>query len=573
MDLDDFKIYNDTLGHPAGDLLLQRVAGARPAPSARATGRTGTAATSSRSSSLAPTGRESIAIADRIRAAVGALFERGTRPQVGASVGIACYPADGRTKDDIVAAADRSMYLVKPSGRGAAPGADSARDAYLSALNETALALMDHLDPTELLQTIMVRAASLIGVEHGFIYVVDPDGSKLTVRGGLGLFNGYLGYSVGRGEGASGTVWETGRPITIDDYDAFTGRRPDLPDEPVRRGRRRAPDRRGSGGRRHRPRLGRRGGQIFGGHEVAALERFAQLASIALANARLFDAAQRDLDQRRSAEERLARQALYDMVTGLPNRVLLIDRVRHALASGRVGEAAPIAMLILDLDRFKVINESLGHSTGDVLLGAVADRLQGSLRPGDTVARFMGDEFGILLDQVTGPEEAVVVAERIEALLAAPFRLGGRDVFVSASIGIAVGRARRDGRGGPPARRGDRVELGQGPLDRPAGHVRPVDERGHGGPARHRERPPPGGRARRVARPLPARRRPRDGPDHRLRGARPVAASRARPDRRRCRSSPSPRRPGSSCRSGTGSSRRPAGRPARGTSPGRPRRP
>jgi diguanylate cyclase (GGDEF)-like protein len=331
------------------------------------------------------------------------------------------------------------MYLVKPSGRGAAPGADNARDAYLSALNETALALMDHLDPTELLQTVMIRAASLIGVEHGFIYVVEPDGSKLTVRGGLGLFNGFLGYSVRRGEGASGTVWETGRPILVDDYDAFTGRRPDLPtgkfgaivavpltDE----GRVVGVIGLASGSR----------GQVFGGREVAALERFAQLASIALANARLFDAAQRDLDQRHSAEERLARQALYDAVTGLPNRVLLMDRVRHALASGRVGDAAPIAMLIIDLDRFKVINESLGHSTGDLLLGAVADRLQGSLRPGDTVARFMGDEYGILLDQVTGPEEALIVAERVEGLLAAPFRLGGRDVFITASIGIAVGR-------------------------------------------------------------------------------------------------------------------------------------
>jgi diguanylate cyclase (GGDEF)-like protein/excisionase family DNA binding protein len=439
MDLDDFKTYNDTLGHPAGDRLLQRVAAAvtgaiREGDRAYRYGGDEFAVV------LAGADRtEAIEVANRIQAAVGALFDRDARPAVGASIGIACYPADGRTKDDIVAAADRSMYLVKPSGRSAAPGADNARDAYLSALNETALALMDHLDPTELLQTIMVRAASLIGVPHGFIYVVDPDGSKLSVRGGLGLFTGFIGYSIKRGEGASGTVWQTGRPITIDDYDAFSGRRPDLPA--------------GQFGAIVAVPLTDEGrvvgviglasgtvGQVFGGREVAALERFAQLASIALANARLFDAAQRDLDQRRTAEERLARQALYDTVTGLPNRVLLMDRVRHALASGRVGEAAPIGMLVLDLDRFKVINESLGHSTGDVLLRAVADRLQGSLRPADTVARFMGDEFGILLDPVTGPEEALTVAERLEGLLAAPFRLGGRDVFVTASIGIAVGQ-------------------------------------------------------------------------------------------------------------------------------------
>ena len=229
------------------------------------------------------------------------------------------------------------MYLVKPSGRGADPGADRARDAYLSALNETALALMDHLDPTELLQTIMARAAGLIGVAHGFIYMLEPDGTKLVVRGGIGLFEGYLGYSVNRGEGASGLVWQTGRPLTIDDYDTFVGRRADLPfgefgaivavpltDE----GRVVGVVGLASGSTE----------RVFGPREVAALERFTQLASIALANARLFDAAQRDLGERRRAEERLARQALYDAITGLPNRVLLMDRVRtrwHPAASAR----------------------------------------------------------------------------------------------------------------------------------------------------------------------------------------------------------------------------------------------
>ncbi len=439
MDLDDFKIYNDTLGHPAGDLLLQRVAAAVTG-AIREGDRAYRYGGDEFSVILAGADRtKAIEVANRIQAAVVALSDPGVRPQVGASIGIACYPADGRTKDDIVAAADRSMYLVKPSGRGAEPGADHARDAYLSALNETALALMDHLDPTELLQTIMVRAAGLVGVPHGFIYVVDPDGSTLSVRGGLGVFDGFIGYSVKRGEGASGTVWETGRPITVDDYDAFLERRPDLP-----MGRFGAivavpltDDGRVVGV------IGLASGsleRVFGGREVAALERFAQLASIALANARLFDAAQRDLDERRTAEERLARQALYDAGTGLPNRLLLMDRVRHALASGRIGEAGPIAVLIVDLDRFKVINESLGRSTGDILLGAVAERLQGSVRPADTVARFGGDEFGILLDPVAGAEEALVVAGRVEELLAAPFQLGGRDVFVTATVGIAVGQ-------------------------------------------------------------------------------------------------------------------------------------
>ncbi|MGZ8502392.1 MAG: putative bifunctional diguanylate cyclase/phosphodiesterase, partial [Candidatus Limnocylindrales bacterium] len=149
----------------------------------------------------------------------------------------------------------------------------------------------------------------------------------------------------------------------------------------------------------------------------------------------------RDLRERRRLEAELSRSAFYDGLTGLPNRALLLDRVSHALSFIRPDEDGPIGFILLDLDRFKVINESLGHAAGDRLLELVGRRLAECLRPGDTVARFGGDEFAVLLDAVRDVDDALHVAERIEAELRAPFELDGRDTFIAASMGIALGRA------------------------------------------------------------------------------------------------------------------------------------
>jgi len=141
--------------------------------------------------------------------------------------------------------------------------------------------------------------------------------------------------------------------------------------------------------------------------------------------------------ERKRAEVELAHQALHDPLTGLPNRALFLDRLELALARVQRRPSA-VAVLFLDLDRFKVINDSLGHETGDRLLVDLAARLQAVLRPGDTVARFGGDEFTILCDDIDGERDAIVIAERVGEAVAAPFVIEESEAFLTASVGIAM---------------------------------------------------------------------------------------------------------------------------------------
>ncbi len=146
----------------------------------------------------------------------------------------------------------------------------------------------------------------------------------------------------------------------------------------------------------------------------------------------------RDVTERRALEEQLAHQAFHDSLTGLANRALFRDRVEHALELTRRRDRV-IAVLFIDLDDFKTINDSLGHAAGDDLLVAVARRLQACLRPEDTCARLGGDEFGIMVENISEPEAAVVVATRILGALSEPLALLGSVVEVKASVGIALG--------------------------------------------------------------------------------------------------------------------------------------
>jgi diguanylate cyclase (GGDEF)-like protein/PAS domain S-box-containing protein len=147
-----------------------------------------------------------------------------------------------------------------------------------------------------------------------------------------------------------------------------------------------------------------------------------------------------DITERALYQERLTRQAFQDTLTGLANRARFQERLEEALRQ----RDRTVGLLFVDLDRFKVINDSLGHDAGDQLLREVAERLTACLREGDTLARLGGDEFTVLLPDISGPEVAVAVAERIIDHLKAPFDLPGHSVVVGASVGIATGVASRD---------------------------------------------------------------------------------------------------------------------------------
>ena len=173
------------------------------------------------------------------------------------------------------------------------------------------------------------------------------------------------------------------------------------------------------------------------GLEQRVSERTRELAE---ANAELVE----QIGERMRAERKLTYQATHDALTGLPNRTQLLERLGKAIAVARGNPQACFAVLFLDLDRFKLVNDSAGHAVGDELLIEAARRIVGSVRTGDVVSRLGGDEFAILAESLDGPEMAAELGRRVLAALGTPVWLAGRELFPTASIGIALSHARYD---------------------------------------------------------------------------------------------------------------------------------
>ncbi len=151
-----------------------------------------------------------------------------------------------------------------------------------------------------------------------------------------------------------------------------------------------------------------------------------------------------DIADRKKAEQQLQHDALHDPLTDLPNRTLFLERLQRAIERSKRSRKINYGVLFLDLDRFKVVNDSLGHQLGDQLLEVFADRLKNLLRTGDTLARLGGDEFVVLMEELEAIENLVLVSERIQEELRQPFQLAGQSVFVSASIGVVAGSLEYD---------------------------------------------------------------------------------------------------------------------------------
>jgi diguanylate cyclase (GGDEF)-like protein len=175
---------------------------------------------------------------------------------------------------------------------------------------------------------------------------------------------------------------------------------------------------------------------VFTENEIRVLEFLADQAAIAIQNAKLYEKAQQEITDRKKAEEAIKHLAHHDALTGLPNRRLFNERINLEISRSERNQLM-IGVMLFDLDHLKNVNDSFGHTIGDLLLQSVGQRLLGLLRKSDTVARMGGDEFLLILPEMNQPEDAIQTAERVLSAIRTPFLLEGHHINITTSIGIS----------------------------------------------------------------------------------------------------------------------------------------